>query len=655
MPTSAKGSSANVSSVPRDDQVLVLDPFDEIVGVPDSDPVGLIPRPFLERPLECRVPRWLPGPTMFRSNTVQLIWKISGFEAVADFKEFDQTEFNATPFPYSLYVPTLFMISDSVVEVFYRIKEAGSPDQDSPSRILTVDRTPPTFISPDDHLEFVDPAIAAGGITEAVLAANEFIEIRIPPYNDRAAEDSVAFYMSPLNPPVPQIPVYTQVLVSISDPLILRVHRDFFRALPNGPIFMTYRLFDRTGNFSGLSAPTQFRVSLVGLPSNLPPPQIRPPAYNDPLLNRDDARAGIAVQIPSQYTDFMPGDEVLVIWAGRQVLPAVPVTRFPFDVDIPWSILRIPGPLAREEVPVHYEIRRPLLPPVPSPTAFFWTDFTIAGQDHANAPLLLNDTLARLQVFGNGSGLTNELDIRDRAAGANVWVRLFADPQPGQVLELYWNGTGPIARYVVQLGDSINRLVRFVPDVSGAIIVAQGNHPTLPVFYTTSNGVNEQVAPNTPVNVHVDPVAQMPAPRIGHTLHGAAQFMTCESRPAICHGVLWVISPDPLMRVNDELVFEWQGFRTTSLEDPIGGTEFEDRLFLTTDHLRDGVVITVSPWDTRIAPMVRYCSASGRYYLLRGGAVVGESLTGLVRIDRVTPGGTVCFPGDTGFCDGSDE
>jgi len=639
----------------RSGSILVLGPFIEIVGVDDADPQGLIPRAFLERPLECRIPRWLPGPSLIRNNTVELIWRISGFEAVADSKEFTRAEFDATVFPYSLYVPTIYMVSDAVVEVFYRIKEIGSDDQDSPSRLLTVDRSPPSFISPDDLLVFEDPDIAASGITEAVLAANEFIEIRVPPYNDRADADSVALYLSQRNPPFPQIPVHVQVFASTADALILRVPREVFRNLPNGPVFMTYRLFDRAGNFSGLSAPAPFEVNLIASPSDLPAPQIRPPAYNDLLLKRDDARAGITAQIPSQYTDFLPGDQVLMIWDGQPVLPVRPITGFPFDVPVPWTILRGTGPLARVEVPVRYEIHRSPLPPFPSPVAFFWTDFTIAGQDHLNAPALLNNTLARVRVFGNGSGLADELDNRDREVGATVWVALYQNPQPGEILELFWNGIGPISSYTVRSGDSFNQLVRFVPDVSVAFIVAQGNHPSTPVWYTTSNGVNEQLAPDTLVNVHVEPAAELVAPKIAHTLHGPASYLTCDSRPAICHGVRWTIDPDPLMRVNDQLVFDWQGFARNNGEEPIDGTEFEQQITLTAEHLRDGVVVTVLPWDTKIAPMVRFSSASANYYLRRGGGLIGVSRTGLVRIDRLTPAGTICHPGDSGFCDGSDE
>ena len=53
------------------------------------------------------------------------------------------------------------------------------------------------------------------------------------------------------------------------------------------------------------------------------------------------------------------------------------------------------------------------LPTLPSrPVAINW-DFTVAGQDHANAPQLLNPDLPAVQVFGEGSRTENHIDIRD--------------------------------------------------------------------------------------------------------------------------------------------------------------------------------------------------------------------------------------------------
>ncbi|AZF21049.1 hypothetical protein [Pseudomonas sp. R3-52-08] len=640
------------------DGVLMLDPFAEIVGVPVSDPDGLIVSPYNAMPLECRIKKWAPGPTLGRTNALQLIWKVGGVERVADFVVFNEISFAAATFPYSLYVPAHYMMDfDAVIELRYRVVEEGSPDVDSPPRMLRLDRNPPVFVSPSDHPEFVDSNIASSGITESVLANYEFIEIKVPEFLVRERDDQVALYLSDETPPFPLIYDYIQTFHFIDEPLVLRVHRDLFRALPNGRAYMTVRAYDRAGNYSPLSASMDFTVNLIPSPGKLPPPEIRPPAYNDLLLKRDDARAGIAVVIPTQYDGYAPGDAVVVLWQGRPVAET-PITGFPFTVPVPWSILRIPGPLMRESVPVQYEIRRAGRPPFPSPVRLFETDFTIAGQDHANAPALLNASLTKVQVFGNGSGLFNELDLRDRIAGASVWVRLFMDPQPGQVLSLYWGNRGPVAYYTVQPGDAYDQLIRFAPDVPGSVVVEEGNHPELPVHYTTSNGVNEQLAPDTLVNVHVDPLIDFPDPEIQHTLHGSVPYLTCTSRPAICHGVRWKVPVAAPMNVGDVIDFFWQGFRANNWSDPIIGTEFQGGLTLMSEHFINGAEIVVLPWETKIEPMRNFASATAKYFVYRDGALLGKSSEGpkgRVRIDRKSPGGDYpCQPGDPGFCDGTD-
>ncbi|WP_347168932.1 hypothetical protein AAHI06_15610 [Pseudomonas salmasensis] len=200
-----------------------------------------------------------------------------------------------------------------------------------------------------------------------------------------------------------------------------------------------------------------------------------------------------------------------------------------------------------------------------------------------------------------------------------------------------------------------DQLVRFVPDVSGADIVAEGNHPEMEVFYTTSNGVNEQHAPQTLVNVHVDPLIELDAPKILHTLLGGGNYLTCASLPAICHGVRWLIPADSRMREHDQVELFWQGFSSNAWENPIDDTDFQRRESLTAEHLENGVAMVVLPWETKIEPMRVYASATAQYFLYRGGALVGQSKMGRVRIDRVSPGsGKVCQPGDPGFCDGTD-
>ncbi|MFP3493139.1 hypothetical protein SB759_02855 [Pseudomonas sp. SIMBA_059] len=638
------------------DGVQMHGDFEEIVGVDPTDTAGLIPLAVSLAPLECRISQWIPGPSPGRVDTLKLWWRIQGIDVLAD--EFAFTgPLNPADFPYSLYVPADYMRElDAVVQVYFTIVDETGFVTPSAPYTLTIDNNPPKFAGADDTAQFVDPDIAMTGITQAVLAANPFIEFLVPDYIGRDGRDQVGYYLDHNVPPVPSIQKGRQTFVFIDEPLVLRIPADDFRTLKNGPNHLQYRLYDRAGNFSGYSAPLTFQVALIAIPSNLSPPQVRPPAYDDSLIVREDARATVAAGIPTQYDDFAPGDSVVLIWDGRQILPPQPITVFPSWVNIPWNILRPVGGLIREQVQVSYEIHRAGIAPVPSPANFFWVDLTIAGQDHANAPARLNQTLPVVDVFGLGSGLHNELDVRDESLGAQVWVQLYVGPVAGERLTLHWGTVGAVAHYDVQPGDVFNQPVRFLPDVPGSVITSGGNHPQLPVFYTTSNGVNEQDSPSTLVNVHIDPLIVLSAPIIQHTLHGGAQYLTCDSRPPICEGVIWQVPHDPSFQLNDVIEFNWEGYTSNNGSGPsTPGTDFSATVPLSSPaDVANGVRITVLPWDTKIEPMRNYASAFARYRLLRGGVPIGSSIPRLLRIDRVFAGsGKVCNPGDVGFCDGS--
>lgn len=152
------------------------------------------------------------------------------------------------------------------------------------------------------------------------------------------------------------------------------------------------------------------------------------------------------------YANWAAGDQCRVYWNERPV-PDVPVSDgVETQVPIPWSILRGPLPvLVAEEIRIRYEIIRGLVS-YPSFGRRIRRDFTVAGQDHAGAPALLNPTLPLAEVRGLVSDEANLVDLRDKDVGARARVFLYDDPQPGQVLRFFWNGIGPVATKTVQVG-----------------------------------------------------------------------------------------------------------------------------------------------------------------------------------------------------------
>lgn len=630
--------------------VLSLAPMD-ITGVDPLDPAGLIKRNVLLADLEVKIPMWGPGPVPLDSpHTLDLIL-MQG--AAVIHTESKTVTAPPPPFPteHVLYIPTIVMQSLSgTVQLYYVVTDSfGGRSELVPKRTLTIDQNNPELVDPAHHLEFVVPPSPA--VNETYLLNNDPVAFDLLPYTGRSDGDKIHLYLSnSANPPVAG-PDYIYELVLSGDPLIVYLPADKFRGLINGAAFIFYRIFDRAGNFSVRSAGLPFQLALIPLPGPRPLPEIYPPErYSDALINREDARAGIYVRI-NGYTDWAPGDQVRVYWKGRPA-PLQEVFGFPTDVPIDWSVLRGPltAPLAPETVPVRYEIIRGSLPPFPSFAIPVNVNLTVAGQDHANAPALLNLDLPVAEVWGLVSNTKNVVNHDDNPAGARARVLLYQDPQPGQIVRFYWNGIGPVASYTVQPGDVEGQLV-FSTVIPWAVM--EGFiHPALPVYYTTSNGVNDQQADNTFVNVNTGTLIQFPAPVLNHTLVGGAGNLSCCSQPEVFFGVHWHVTADPFFELNDVVRFFWEGYDNNNWSPPVIVESMfaENGVFNNSADLANGLNFVVAPYEDKVVPMKDFGTAKAWYQVRRGGALIGESLPRRIRVDLNYSSGGYCKAGDVISC-----
>ena len=199
---------------------------------------------------------------------------------------------------------------------------------------------------------------------------------------------------------------------------------------------------------------------------------------------------------------------MIVYWNERPTTSQV-VSQLPFDVEIPWTVLRgTNAVLAAETVPVRYEISGlDTLPKTSAPLPVN-VNLTIAGQDHGNAPAMLNPELAPVEVMGRTG--TNTLTDEDVGLPVRVRVRLFnssAPPRVGDFLNLMWNGAGPVATYQVSAGDAAGSVV-FFPNVPWSVVDITSNAVNT-VYYTTTNGFNEQRSNPVSVTARITP---LPAP-----------------------------------------------------------------------------------------------------------------------------------------------
>lgn len=630
--------------------VLNLFPM-TIPGVDPLDPNGLIPAALMLSPLQVQVPMWTPPPEPLDTPHILMIyWERAGTVVYSD-SIIVQSPPPPVPAMYTLFIPLLVLRAQSgPVELYYSVTDSfGGRSELNPKRTLTVDMDAPQLLNPADQLTFV--VLPAPAVDEAYLASHPQVALHVPPYSGRNDGDTIHFYLSNLaNPPVAgEDGVYE--LVSSADPLIATLDAAAFRTLSNGDAYVFFRVFDKAGNFSDRSAGLPFQLALTAMPGQLPLAQIVPPRYDDLLINREDARASVFVRIGS-YTDWAAGDEVIVYWKGRPTVRH-PVNGFPTDVEVPWDVMRGPltDPLVPEAVPVRYEIIRGGLPPFPSFNILVNVNLTVAGQDHANAPALFNPDLPVPQVWGLVSNTQNVVNHNDNPAGARARVLLYENPLPGEILRFYWNGTGPVASYTVQLGDVAGQLVfsTVIPWAAMAGFI----HPALPVYYTTSNGVNDQQSDNALVNVNTGALISFPAPLLNHTLVGPAGYLGCCSKPEIFLGVEWSLAPDDRFELNDVVTFFWEGFLVNNWEPPvIEESRYDDSKTFSTDaDLMNGLHFRVAPYEEKVVPMRNYGSARAWYQVRRGGALIGESLPRRIRVDLLSAGsGQYCKLGDVIVC-----
>ncbi|MFN3356571.1 MAG: hypothetical protein ACK418_11240 [Pseudomonas sp.] len=613
-----------------------LDPL----RIPGVGPRGVIPVSLMQDRLRVEIPLWLePSPFEF-PHILTLYWVINGKVTTQSMYVYAPPPSN--PDPIVMYVPRETLREQSGVgEIYYSVEtEAGTLEMD-PRLPIRVDMVGPTLLRPQDHLEFV--VAPTFGVDEAYIAANKPIRLRVPPYNGREDWDYVEIYASnSATPPVTEADAVT-VFASSLDQLIAELDGEQLRKLLNGPAYLFYRVFDEAKNFSTMSAPLAFDLALTAPPSDLKLPQIKPDAYEDGLINRRDARldegGGVFVRILA-YTGWASGDSALVHWRGSLLTPQ-PVVSFPCDVPVPWLALRgTAAVLAAEEVPVYYEIKRGTQQPPRSRVARFKVNLTIAGQENPNAPAKLNALLALVEIRGQNPPTVNVIDNRHRGQDVLASVKLFDDPKEGHVLRLYSTGAAPVATYVVKAGDVAGQIVSF-SNLPWSVFEGIFNS-RLPFYYTTDNGVNEQRSRDTEVDVNAVPLIMMPAPKVQHTLTNG--YLKCTSTPYALEGVNWLIEANSNLQVNDEIRFKYEGFKRNNWEDLIAEAKYSESIRWTVVHVRDGLIVTVKPYEIALYPMRDYGSANASYEVWRNGVPIGKSSLGRIRIDLKYGTGHYCSP-----------
>lgn len=605
-------------------------------------PDGILSRAALDNDLEVIVEAWDFSQNPVYSDLLEVGWRPEG----AAFIAVNSEEFwpPIEPGAKTITVPRDLLVQGSY-SLSYRITRTGNSTESLTKRI-TVDRTPPNENQRPAAAQFPDELV--GVITDEYLTQHGEVQVKVPSYLGMRAFDKAVFYWSEFDPLPDDHPAAGEHRFSTEEienrRLILTMGEADIRTSGGGIRYFYYRLYDLAGNESAVSYASPIQVNLVPAPANLPPPRV--PLSVRGLIDREHAREGAAGQLGvtveiDAYDNAETSHFIEIDWDG-QILNELPVdpAAFPLQAYVPWAALVANG-LGPATVSVTYRVRYGASYSNPSPTASAPVDFTIAGQDHAMAPALLNPDLTKLEVRGAVSDLPNELTAQDEGLDARVLLPLFENPRPGEFLEIFWGAvTEPADRYQVQVGDVGGQPLEL--SVPWRIIEQDKNNTALPVFYVTDNGVNQQLAPTTAVRVVVEPITGLPAPGIPQA--DTSGYLNCSTMPPIWEGVTIRVEGNDNFAEGDTVEVAWLGHEDLGGLRPIPSTAFSARRFLSKDEAENGFEVTVLPYDVHIEPMEKEASVIISYELIKLQGGYGKSQRALFYIDRTLPSGEVCKP-----------
>lgn len=605
-----------------------------------ESPDGLLPRTELNRDLQLIVPAW-----SFTTDPVlgPDIVKV-GFRPLGDaFREVNEFKF---PFPIEpgdkyVSVPRNYL-DNGIYDLSYILIQGGNPAESAKKRI-TVDRVAPDDGQEPALLEMLD---VVGAITDDYLKEHGQVRFQVRSYVGIKARDRAIYFWTDTDKPSDSETEideqeFSQIDIDRNE-LFITMREQDIRDRGEGSRYIYYRLRDWAGNKGPRSELLELFVDLLPAPGNLKPPRV--PLSDRGLIDRQHAREGavaqgaVTVEI-DRYDNPGSDNEILLDWNGTPLAP-VPVdpSRFPVVVRVLWSALTAKG-LGPLTASVTYKVRRPSGTTQPSLGTRVPVDLTLAGQDHANVPALLNPDLAKVEIYGVNSKRLNTLTSDDFGEPAEGILELFDGPLAGQTISLLWGANAtPAAQYIVQPGDVAGKRVPFT--IPWPIIDQDRENPALPVYYTTSNNVNLQQALTTSVNVSIVVIENLKEPSFPHANKNGV--LDCCACPRLWKGVWVKIEGNAAFDKDDEVTLNWQGCKGLNGSEPIPGVTDKFPTILSDAQARDGFEVHVADFERLIAPMVDNGSALCHYTLKKAKGGVGSSKEEFVIINRTLPSGIVC-------------
>ncbi|MBX8489928.1 hypothetical protein K5D68_06445 [Pseudomonas cichorii] len=382
----------------------------------------------------------------------------------------------------------------------------------------------------------------------------------------------------------------------------------------------------------------------------LPAPDV--PAIIDPkdpsgLVPTGTQLEDLEVLVPLWPVSALPGEsDVLTLFWGVSDVPVathtfpgpVDASLFPFSLTIPSNLLQSDG-----SYQIHYRVAGENGSPILSMPR------TVTIDTHP--PSYNQQLLALLLPAELNGGFIDEayLDSHGNQVELRLPSPVYLDAEEGDVIELYWSPNNPPTSEM----SSSKQLTQSEIDADDIRMLLPGDvirdSDRDGIYYATykvrDRAGNETQTfsreASTTVVLKPLPGGGFPEPDFPDaTIWG---YYNCENEP--WKGVRVRINfINNLFEYQDRIVLFWQGYRSLNGIDPIAGTEGVFNATILATHVVDGYLdIIVEPFIPYIEPMVEG-SGIATYVLLKGNGQSGRSEEGLVKFNRLLPGGDICGP-----------
>ncbi|WP_198402856.1 hypothetical protein [Pseudomonas koreensis] len=504
---------------------------------------------------------------------------------------------------------------------------------------VNVDRSPPTlFWMPE-----VPDEIKLKGITKEYLDTYGYVLVTIPGYSPEKIGDVVYCYYGDSNVLADLIGTFTRTDTTIE--VTFELTRAQVEAKGEGKHAIFYQIDDRKGNTSAPSKPAVVDVVLTDPPEGLLPLSI-PLFDDDGLVDLADAKTPLGVGIEDEYTNYMPGDKLVVTYDGI-LQPEQTITGFPFYVDISFKDVFNGNP-GEKTVAAGYQIKRgTALHPSTPISKNVDVDLRKPGEPiDPDNPGEINPNLALVTVQGGSGGTVNTLTAADKDQDVTVTVITYTGAKQDDTVQLVYNG-----KPVSDADGGILTIPAIIPPnlewtVDWSVFEEQGNgDPTHPKAYVIGHDLNDNVDTSPPREVDVlIQTDTVPDPAFQHLHEDYDNWMYCDSlrRDPVLGVVVEVLVPGGEMALADqELKFTYQGY-TDNAGTTKPGTFLEVSYTPSQQEAAVGFIVKI-PY----APILATLNAWGgvKYTALVNGRPT-PSKEHLVRVYMVVPGdgGTCALP-----------